>query len=133
MPKLRRALLVIPFALAGCASQSWIPIQVASLRQPDINQPTGYAPIMANDVRFLEPSHDAWGQGPEPQNCVRIGAVYANFGMGDWILNARHLRPRSTEIQWRLREEAGKMGANALAWSNHDAEALNHALAFRCP
>ncbi len=122
--------LLIAFALmlAGCTAASVTP---TALRQPDVNRPGGYPPIAAADVKFAEHRFGADDPADIP-GCVRIGAVYTNWGDGDWIYRPKLWRPKDPELQRLLRERGGAMGANVLAWPTSELADLTYAFAYRC-
>jgi hypothetical protein len=118
---------LMALALGGCTS---VKVQTTALRQPDINAVGGYPPANPNEVTVLEYKIGA-GAWPEPPGCLRIGAVYSNWGYGDWVDNVPRVRPARSVLVRDLKVRAASMGANAIAWPAVGQE-LNYAFAYRC-
>ena len=122
------AALLGAVGLGACSS---VPVTTTGLRQPDINLPGGHPPVAGGEVRLVEYRVGA-AQVPDPTGCARVGAVYANWGL-DWLDFTPFVRPEGSILLTALRERAGEMGANAIAWPGTDTAVLNDAFAYRCP
>lgn len=122
------AALVGAFGLGACSS---VPVITTASRQPDINLPGGHPPVAAAEVRLVE-YRVGVAEVPDPAGCSRIGAVYGNWGL-DWIDFTPHVRPEAPVLLAALRERAGAIGANAIAWPGPDTAVLNYVFVYRCP
>lgn len=126
MPK--SSFIAFALILAGCSAGSITP---TALRHPDVDHPAGYPSVDASDVKFAEHRFGADDPADIP-GCIRIGALYTNWGDGDWVHRPKLWRPKDSDLQRLLRERAGAMGANVLAWPTSELADLTYAFAYRC-
>jgi hypothetical protein len=127
---MKKALLLLfgVALLAGCTAKS---VRSTAVVNPDNDRPGGYQPVPAADVRFVE--HNAGRYDPpDLERCIRLGAVYTDWGMGEWVYQPTWWRVKDPDLQRLLRERAGAMGANAIAWPSPAQADTTYAFAYRC-